>query len=205
MSNDKIAVAAVAAVSIATVATVGFFGSKWRKASRAKKMAQNEMWLDEIRSRPDADVEWAEVQESDNVVEFDVKSNDDIVSTVVDKEGDEVASISRIRVPEQEVVEVVVPLPPEFWTSFKGKIKRPDVIDVVHSDFLEGVVPPAKGFHHCTMHESEGILHATKSHISVVVWKKGEFVGLSTSIGRFSKDVETVLSNAQVKNFLSGR
>lgn len=204
MSNDKIAVAAVAAVSIATVATVGFFGSKWRKASRAKKTTQNEMWLDEIRSRPDADVECAEVQESDNVVEFDVKSND-VVTTVVDKEGDEVASISRIRVPEQEVVEVVAPLPPEFWTSFKNKIKRPDVIDVVHSDFLEGVVPPAKGFHHCTMYESEGILHATKSHISVVVWKKGEFVGLSTSIGRFSKDVETVLSNAQVKNFLSGR
>lgn len=205
MSNDKIAVAAVAAVSIATVATVGFFGSKWRKASRAKKMAQNEMWLDEIRSRPDADIERAEEkEESDNVVEFDVKSND-VVTTVVDKEGDEVASISRIRVPEQEVIEVVAPLPPSYWTSFKGKIKRPDVIDVVHSDFLEGVVPPAKGFHHCTMYESEGILHATKSHISVVVWKKGEFVGLSTSIGRFSKDVETVLSNAQVKNFLSGR
>lgn len=110
------------------------------------------------------------------------------------------------RVPEVEQVEVDLAIP-DFWTSFKGRIKRPDVISVEVEDFTEGVVPPAKGFHHCSLGDQQGILHATKNHITAVIHVKGsEFIGLSTINGRFGSDTYGLaLTLDQVKNFISGR
>ena len=192
-------------------AAVGRFAVNFHTIYKREKMKRNDAILELIRNRPDRvpEVEQVEVEdELPPVVLKEVKlpESDDVIETIVTPTGDNVVSVSRMRVPEVEQVEVDLAIP-DFWTSFKGRIKRPDVISVEVEDFTEGVVPPAKGFHHCSLGDQQGILHATKNHITVVIHVKGsEFIGLSTINGRFGSDTYGLaLTLDQVKNFISGR
>lgn len=112
--------------------------------------------------------------------------------------GEEITSVSRIRVPG---VDGVAPM---FWTHFERNIRRTDVVVLSKTDFSDKI-EAARGYHRCTVDGVAGILHVTRNHVSAVIVVAGEFSGISTSAGRFGGKGLVNLSAEQAKNFLNGR
>lgn len=156
---------------------------------------EKEVVLDTVKvEEPQVEVETVSPQ-PEVVVESTV-DNDVVTQLTVGQE--EIASVSRIRLPEEGRV-------PLFWEAGQRKIRRPEVIALSEGDFDGGRNDYSRGFHHCTLDGVAGILHVTKNNFSAVIMTAdGEFHGISTSAAKFGGKKLSNISAERAKVFLNG-
>jgi hypothetical protein len=125
--------------------------------------------------------------------------------------------------PPEDVVKVVDgithvsrPRPKEFhsahpepvkFKTFRQGIKRPDVVRVDSVEWFTHRDPTlSKGWHRATLDGHEGVLHVTKSHVSMVYWDEalGCFQGISSTASRFGGYGKQVVTQERVNSFLGG-
>lgn len=147
-------------------------------------------------------VETTEVVTEEQVIQTILQAEPpkDIVALIEGQDGQQLSSISRVRVvtqPDQT---------PLFWSSFINKIRRPDILALTSEDFEGKNSDLAKGYHNCTVDGVAGVVHVTKSNVAAVIHLGGDsFAGISTTASRFGGKGLNNLTVEQAKNFLNGR
>jgi len=226
--TKNIAIGSAIVVGLAAVAGLGWKTLKARKAS--KVTAAPSPSVTTVNTSPKEAVATGEQEKvkstlsivkpvvAEPVAAEEVKAvvQDDAVSSVTGTDGETIAAVSRIRVPEASE-EPAVDTTPAFWSFFYRNIRREEVVNLTAQDFTSSTKPTlAKGYHkaHIEGFDAPAIVHVTKGHVSAVVHVGGTvFMGFSTSGSRFPKAVSSEadiagtfhLDARAAKDFLNGR